>query len=524
MRRELRTDFLYALSLLNLLCCLHASGQRKEAARRPNIVFMMSDDHGYQAISAYGHGLNRTPHIDALASQGMLFRRAFVTNSICGPSRAVMLTGKHSHRNGFRDNGDRFDGSQQTVAKLLRQAGYQTAIVGKWHLGSDPEGFDYWNIVPGQGDYYNPRFRENGVPLAMTGYVTNITTDLAIQWLDKRDPDRPFLLICNQKAPHRNWMPEPKYYHLFDSTRFPLPANFFDDHATRTRAAKEQEMEVASDMHPAYDLKLAFEIPPDEREGLAAAWHQIYNRLKPEEKREWEKAYGSSIEAFPKAGLKGRELAEWQYQRYMRDYLRCVQSVDDNVGRLMDHLRRNGLDSNTIVVYTSDQGFYLGEHGWYDKRFMYEESFRTPLIIRWPGVTDGSKETHSMVQNLDMAETLLDMAGLPIPPDMQGRSMVPVLKGTLQGNLHDALYYHFYENREHNVARHLGIRTDRHKLIYFYDHREWELYDLATDPSEMRNLYGLPEHGEYIGDLKRRLLELAAQYGDHEAVALLKSS
>ena len=507
-----------------LLASFDTGAQGKPAPRRPNIVFMMSDDHAYQAVSAYGHGLNKTPHIDALADDGMLFRRAFVTNSLCGPSRAVFLTGKHSHRNGFRQNGDRFDGSQQTVVKLMKQAGYQTAIVGKWHLSSDPEGFDYWNIVPGQGDYYNPRFRENGVPVAMTGYVTNVTTDLALQWLDKRDKDKPFLLICNQKAPHRNWMPEPKYYHLFDSTEFPMPANFFDDYATRSRAAREQEMEVAGDMHPAYDLKLAFEVPMEEREGLAGGWHQIYNRLRPDEKLVWQKAYGPSIEAYNRNPPTGRDLAVWKYQRYMRDYLRCVQSVDDNVGRLTDYLRRNGLDSNTIVIYTSDQGFYLGEHGWFDKRFMYEESFRTPLIVRWPGVTKGRGETRSMVQNLDLAETLLDMAGLKIPADMQGRSMVPVIKGTLKGDLHDALYYHFYENGEHNVARHLGIRTDRHKLIYFYDHREWELYDLATDPSEMSNLYGRPEYKALADDMKRRLSKLAAQYGDAEAVALLKAS
>ena len=511
----------------SLLLCLSFSAahpQGGQSARRPNIVFMMSDDHAYQAISAYGHGLNKTPHIDALASDGMLFKRAFVTNSLCGPSRAVFLTGKHSHRNGFRQNGDRFDGSQQTVVKLLRQAGYQTAVVGKWHLSSDPEGFDYWNIVPGQGDYYNPRFRENGVPVAMNGYITNVTMGLALQWLENRDKDKPFLLICNQKAPHRNWMPEAKYYNLFDSTVFPLPGNFFDDYATRGRAARAQEMEVVSDMHPAYDLKLEFEIPMEEREGLAGGWHQIYNRLRPDEKRVWQAAYGPSIEAFRANPPTGMDLAVWKYQRYMRDYLRCVQSVDDNVGRLMDYLRMKGLDSNTIVVYTSDQGFFLGEHGWYDKRFMYEESFRTPLIVRWPGVTKGAMQTNSMVQNLDMAQTLLEMAGLPSPRDMQGKSMVPVLKGDIRGDLHDALYYHFYENGEHNVAKHLGIRTDRYKLIYFYELGEWELYDLVTDPSEMRNLYGQPPYKALSEDLKRRLSKLTEQYGDVEAMALLKGA
>jgi arylsulfatase A-like enzyme len=504
-----------------LLITLHLRGQNSARRQRPNIIFMMSDDHAYQAISAYGYGLNSTPNIDRLAERGMLFTRAFVTNSICGPSRAVMLTGKHSHMNGFTDNHSRFDSSQQAIPELLRQAGYQTAVVGKWHLVSQPRGFDYWNILPGQGDYYNPRFIENGVPLAMKGYVTNITADIAMQWLDKRDRDRPFFLICNQKAPHRNWMPEAKYYNLFDSTDFPVPENFFDEYATRGRAAREQEMEVANDMHPYYDLKLAFGIPQEERTGLSASWQQIFDRLRPEEKQAWARAYGPSNESFRQAGLSGKELAVWKYQRYMRDYMRCVQSVDDNVGRLAEYLKRNGLESNTIIIYTSDQGFYLGEHGWFDKRFIYEESFRTPLIISWPGVTEKKTVSASLVQNLDMAETLLDMAGLPVPADMQGKSMVPVLKGNKKDNLHDALYYHFYENQEHRVAKHFGVRTDRYKLIYFYELNEWELYDLQKDPKEMNNLYGIKDHGKIAAGLKDRLMSLAREYKDPVAIAAL---
>jgi arylsulfatase A-like enzyme len=498
------------ISFVLALAALYAMGQG-----RPNIIYMMSDDHGYQAISAYGYGLNKTPHIDKLADEGMLFHRAFVTNSICGPSRAVMLTGKHSHVNGFKDNHSTFDGSQQTVVKLLHNAGYQTALVGKWHLISDPQGFDYWNIVPGQGDYYNPDFIENGVRKRVPGYVTHLTTDFAINWLDQRDTSRPFFLIYQQKAPHRNWMPEEKYYHLFDSTDFPVPRNYFDNYKGRTRAAHEQEMEIATDMHDAYDLKLAFDLPAEQQAGLASSWQRIFNRMTPEEKKKYETAYRPSIEAFNRAGLTGNELALWKYQRYMKEYLRCVQTVDDNVGRLMDYLKEKGLDRNTIVIYTSDQGFYLGEHGWFDKRFMYEESFRTPLIVKWPGVTKKS-ETRSMVQNLDFAETILEMTGLPVPSDMQGKSFVPLLKGNGKGNIHNALYYHFYENQEHKVAKHIGVRTDRYKLIYFYENNEWELYDLEKDRSEMNNLYGDPAYKHIIEKLKSTLSGLKQQYKDPE--------
>jgi arylsulfatase A-like enzyme len=502
---------------LVLLCAvflpLFLSAQNKEK-KRPNIIYMMSDDHGYQAISAYGFGLNNTPNIDKLAEKGMLFTRAFVTNSICGPSRAVMLTGKHSHINGFKDNHSRFNGDQPTVAKYLKAAGYQTAIVGKWHLESDPQGFDYWNIVPGQGSYYNPDFNEMGVRKRVPGYVTNVTTDFAINWLDKRDKEKPFFLVYQQKAPHRNWMPEEKYYHLFDSTNFPVPSNYFDKYNTRTKAVKEQEMEIAADMNYAYDLKLALNLTKEERVGLANSWQGIYDRFTEEEKKKWDAAYGPMIEAFKKANLSGDELAVWKYQRYMKDYLRCVQSVDDNVGRLMAYLKENNLEENTIVIYTSDQGFYLGEHGWFDKRFMYEESFRTPLIIKWPGVTNKKATTSVMVQNLDFAQTILDMAGLSKPADMQGKSFAPLLRGTQKGPVHDALYYHFYENVEHKVAKHLGVRTDRYKLICFYENNEWELFDLVKDKSEMNNVYNDPQYSQVKEMMYKKLLQVKKQYRD----------
>ncbi len=511
MKQQIKKYITFGLLLMIIANSIVAQNQ---SITRPNIIYIMSDDHGYQAISAYGYGLNHTPNIDALAKKGVLFTRAFVTNSICGPSRAVMLTGKHSHINGFMDNHSTFDGNQQTVAKLLHDAGYQTAVVGKWHLVSNPQGFDYWNIVPGQGEYYNPDFVENGERKRISGYVTNITTDIAINWLDKRDKSKPFFLMYQQKAPHRNWMPEEKYYHLFDSTNFPLPANYFDDYSTRTKAAHEQEMEIATHMNLYYDLKIAFDVPKEKQTGLAANWSGIFNRMTPEQKLKWEEAYGASNEAFDKANLSGRDLAIWKYQRYMKEYLRCVQSVDDNVGRLMDYLKANGLDKNTIIIYTSDQGFFLGEHGWFDKRWMYEESFRTPLIIKWPGVTNKKTTTASMVQNLDFAETILDMAGLPIPADMQGKSLVPLLKGKQKGNVHDALYYHFYENQEHKVAKHIGVRTDRYKLIYFYEKNEWEMYDLQRDKNEMRNIYNDPSYSKVQKMMKEKLDEMKRQYQD----------
>ena len=490
----------------------------KSQPGRPNIIYIMSDDHAYQAISAYGHGLNNTPNIDKLAKEGMLFKKAYVTNSICGPSRAVMLTGKYSHINGFPDNATIFDNTQNTVAKELKNAGYTTAVIGKWHLVSDPVGFDYWNILPGQGDYNNPDFIENGVKTRRTGYVTNLTTDYAINWLDKRDQSKPFFLIYQQKAPHRNWIPEEKYYHLFDNTNFPVPANYFDDYKTRTSAAHEQEMEVARDMALNYDLKMAFDLP-DTAKNLESYWRANYNRMTTGEKKKWEAAYGPSNEAFRKAHLTGKELAIWKYQRYMKDYMRCVQSVDDNVGRLMSYLKEKGLDKNTIVIYTSDQGFYLGEHGWFDKRFMYEESFRTPLIVKWPGAVKNNSVTDKMVLNLDYAETILDMAGVKIPSDMQGKSFVPVLKQQA-GIFRDALYYHYYETTTHHVAKHIGVRTQNYKLIYFYEKGEWELYDLVKDKSEMNNVYNKPAYSKIQEMLKKRLKELKEQYKDTEPAVI----
>jgi arylsulfatase A-like enzyme len=480
--------------------------QKPAPDQRPNIIFIMSDDHAYQAISAYGYGLNHTPSLDRLAQEGMLFKRAFVNNSLCAPSRAAILTGKYSNMNGIKGNGDEvFDGSQETFPKLLRQAGYQTAMIGKWHLVSNPTGFDYWNILPGQGDYYNPDFIDSTGTKRVEGYVTDLTTDKAINWLNHRDTTKPFCVLVWNKAPHRDWMSAIKYLHEFDSVNIPVPATFFDDYHTRTRAAKEQKMEISKWLAPNYDLKENLGITK-KTERLDSNWMAIVGRLNPDEQKAFIEAYTPKNDAFKKANLKGKDLAIWKYQRYVKDYLRTIQSVDDNVGRLMNYLKEKGLDKNTIVIYTSDQGFYLGEHGWFDKRFMYEESFRTPLIVRWPDVIKPGGINNDMVMNLDLGETLLDAAQVKIPADMQGKSMLPTWKGQTPGDWRKYVYYHYYESGgEHNVAKHIGVRSDRYKLIYFYENNEWELYDLQKDSSELNNVYGNPEYKQIQDSLKNEL-------------------
>lgn len=486
----IKTAGLFVLFMPVMSACNHKKGME---AQRPNIIFIMSDDHAYQAISAYGYHLNHTPNIDLLAQGGMLFNRAFVNNSLCAPSRAAILTGKYSNRNGITGNGDEaFDGSQPTFPKLLQQAGYQTAMIGKWHLVSKPTGFDYWNILPGQGDYYNPDFIDSTGTKRVEGYVTDLTTDKAINWLNKRDASRPFCMLVWNKAPHRDWMSALKYLHEFDSSQIPVPATFFDDYSTRTRAAKEQKMEISKWLSANYDLKKNFNVTdPDER--LNANWKSVFGRLNPKEQQAFIAAYTPGNNALKKANLKGKQLAVWKYERYIKDYLRTIHSVDDNVGRIMNYLKENGLDKNTIIIYSSDQGFYLGEHGWFDKRFMYEESFRTPLIVKWPAVIKPGSISNDMVMNLDMAETLLDAAHVKIPAEMQGTSMLPVWQGKTPADWRKYVYYHYYESGgEHNVAKHVGVRSDRYKLINYYENKEWELYDLQNDPSELHNVYNDP--------------------------------
>lgn len=487
-----------------VLCCgsLLATSRVSAADARPNILFIMSDDHAYQAISAYGSNRNKTPHIDRLAKEGMRFDRAFVTNSICGPSRATILTGKYNHLNGFTTNEKTFNGKQQTVSKLLQQAGYTTAMIGKWHLVSDPTGFDHWQILQGQGPYYNPAMKTPNGVVKHIGYTTEIITDLTLDWLsNKRDKDKPFLLMCQHKAPHRNWEPGPKYLNRYKDVKLPEPDTLFDDYKGRTSAAAEQEMSIAKHLSR-NDLKL------DPPKGLT-----------PEQTAEFVKAYAEENKAFEEAKLTGDDRTRWMYQRYAKDYLRCVDAVDDNVGRVLDYLDQSGLAKNTIVIYTADQGWYLGEHGWYDKRWMYEESFRTPLLIRWPEhIKPGSVST-DMVMNLDFAQTFLEIAKANIPADMQGQSLVPVLEGKTPADWRKSVYYHYYEfPQPHHVQPHYGIRTERYKLIHFYKKDEWELFDLQIDPQELKSIYAEASSAELVARLKKELTALRAQYQDDGSV------
>ncbi|MEX2594549.1 MAG: sulfatase [Anditalea sp.] len=479
----------------------------------PNIVFIMSDDHAYQAISAYGHGLNETPNIDRLAEEGAIFTRATVTNSICAPSRAVILTGKHSFVNGKVDNVQPFDWDQDNFAKMLQQIGYTTAMIGKIHLDGLPQGFDHSMVLPGQGQYYNPDFLVNGEKERFEGYVTEITTEYALKWLnEERDKDKPFLLIYNQKAPHRNWKPAPKYLTLYDDKTFTPPATFFDDYKGRGTAAKTQEMEIAEHARWGHDFKL--KVDPDGRE---TALNQQLERFNEEQLNQWNAAYEPKNQAFLEANLEGEELALWKYNRYIKDYLRTIKSVDDGVGEVLDYLEENGLAENTIVIYTSDQGFYLGEHGWFDKRFMYEQSLRTPLLIRYPKDIKAGTEIDKLVQNLDFAPTLLDYAGVRVPPEMQGESFKNLANGS-SDQWRDAIYYTYYEYPSvHMVKRHYGVATERYKLMHFYyDIDEWEMYDLKEDPNEMNNIYNEPSYEEIRIQMHQRLEELRAYYGDSD--------
>ncbi|MBM3839927.1 MAG: sulfatase [Verrucomicrobia bacterium] len=481
--------------LCGLLCGCLSSSQGAEA--RPNILFIFSDDHAYQAISAYDSRLIQTPNLDRIAREGMRFDRCLVPNSICGPSRATILTGKYSHANGFYNNtNSRFDGSQMTFPKLLQKAGYQTALVGKWHLVSNPTGFDYWEILPGQGQYYNPPMIRHGERVKHEGYVTDIITDLALDWLKKRDPNKPFLLMAQHKAPHREWEPNLKYLNHDGGRKYPEPDTLFDDYAGRGKAERDQDMTIARTMTPR-DLKLT---PPQ--------------ALTPEQRKAWDAYYEPRNEEFRKANLQGNDLVRWKFNRYMHDYLGCVRSVDESVGRLLDYLKETGLDKNTIVVYSSDQGFYLGEHGWFDKRWIFEESLRTPLLVRWPGVTKPGSVNSDLVSNLDFGETFLEAAGVEVPGEMQGRSLASILKGSTPADWRKSFYYHYYEfPGPHSVARHYGVVTDRYKLVHFYEpeFNYWELFDLKSDPRELKNVYGAPQYAVTQKELEQELARLRAQ-------------
>jgi arylsulfatase A-like enzyme len=487
-------------------------------AERPNIIFIMSDDHAWQAISAYGGPLKDcapTPQIDRIAKQGMRFDRCLVTNSICGPSRATILTGKYSHLNGFLANeGIPFDGNQQTFPKLLQKAGYQTAIIGKWHLGSTPTGFDYYDILPGQGHYYNPDFIDSTGQHRQNGYVTEIITQKAIEWLKKAsNAGKPFMLMMHHKAPHREWQPGPNEMGMYNTVKFPEPPTLFDDYAHRGTAEKSQDMTIAKTMRLEEDLKLFRDHVRMNKTGL--------ERLSPEQFKVWNDNYDPIISDFYASNLAGDDLVRYKYQRYMQDYLTCIAAVDKSVGRILDFLKENGLDKNTLVVYTSDQGFYLGEHGWFDKRWMFEESLRTPLLMMWHGVIEPGSINNDMVSNLDFAETFLEVSGMEIPKDMQGKSLLPIMRGKTPADWRKSHYYHYYEYPGwHSVKRHYGITTARYKLIHFYyDIDEWELFDLQADPREMVNVYLNPEYDSTREDLHRQLDTLMKKYRDSDSLA-----
>ncbi|MDG2127370.1 MAG: sulfatase [Fuerstiella sp.] len=497
-----------ARQFFGILILVLCTARHCAATDRPNILFIFTDDHAYQSISAYGSKLNVTPNIDRIAERGMLFNRCYVPNSICGPCRAVIQTGKYSHQNGFLVNGNSFDGHQQTFPKLLQKVGYETAVIGKWHLGEHmpPQGYDYSEVLIGQGPYYNPPMRKNGRFVKHTGYTTNIITDLALNWLKNRDEDKPFMLMYQHKAPHRNWQPGPKHLTMFDDVTIPEPETLFDDYSGRGTPAKTQDMSIARTMTDS-DLKL---VTP--------------RNLTPEQLATWNAAYEPKNKAFREANPAGKELVRWKYQRYIKDYLRCVASVDDNIGRVLDFLQESGQAGNTVVIYSSDQGFYLGEHGWFDKRWMYEESLRTPLLVKWPGVTEPGSVNNDIVSPLDFAETFLDIANADVPGDMQGRSLVPVLAGKTPDNWRRSFYYHYYEFPGwHDVRRHYGVTNGRYKLMRFYepDVNEWEMFDLQNDPNEMQSIYGHPEVAQtqqyLLAELKRLRKELEVPEADPPA-------
>ena len=485
---------------------------------RPNIIFIMSDDHARQAMSIYGHPIGKiapTPNIDRIGNEGAVFMNNYCCNSISGPSRAAVLTGKHSHKNGFMQNSNKgFDGSQLTLPKVLQANGYETAIIGKWHLISKPTGFDHWMILNDQGDYCNPYFITENDTTQHMGYVTDLITQYCEEWLDNREGKgcKPFFLMMHHKAVHRNWVPAERHYRLYEHTKFPLPDNYFDAYEGRY-AAEMQKMNIYRDMYEGHDLKMVAGIDSDKL--LFDPWpHAFLGTMTPEEQRRFLDAYRERNNEFYSKKRSFKEVAEWKYQRYMQDYMATVASVDESVGEILDYLKRTGLDKNTIVVYTTDQGFYLGEHGWFDKRFMYEESFGMPMLMRWPEhIKPGTKVT-ALTQNIDFAPTFLDMCGIGVPEEMQGESFKDIVEtGKTPKNWRKSLYYHYYEFPGfHSVRAHYGVRMGQYKLMHFYKEDIWELYDLKKDPQEMHNIYGQKGTEKVTGELKAELKRLQKQY------------
>ena len=485
---------------------------------RPNIIFIMTDDHATQAMSCYGGNLIETPNMDRIADEGMRFDNCYATNALSGPSRACILTGKFSHKNGFTDNASKFDGSQLTFPKVMRENGYATGVVGKWHLISKPQGFDHWSILLGQneqGNYYKPVFYENGTVVNEDGYVTDVITDKAIEFIDDVHDEKPFMLMLHHKAPHRNWMPAPRHLGIFNDTVFPEPETLFDDYEGRGEAARSQDMNIENTLDDEWDLKLLT------REEILAGnnrLHDVYIRMPEEVQHKWDSVYAPRIAEYRSGKLQGDELVRWKYQQYMRDYLATAMSVDESIGRVMEYLEEIGELDNTVIVYTSDQGFFLGEHGWFDKRFMYEECLRMPFVIRYPKMIKAGSTSKAICMNVDFGPTFLDLAGIEVPSEMQGRSFRKVLekKGRIPAGWREAAYYHYYEYpAEHSVKRHYGIRTSDCKLIHFYnDIDQWEMYDMKADPQEMRNVYDDPAYAGKRAQMHRILEQVQQEYED----------
>ena len=514
-----RTILTLAL-LLSLTIGMNVASHAKDP-QRPNILFLFSDDHAIKSISAYGGPLAKvapTPGIDQLAKQGAIFLNSFCANSICGPSRATILTGKHSHKNGFmRNTGKGMDQTQWTVSKALQAQGYHTAVIGKWHLKTTPVGFDHFEIFPGQGNYYNPIFiQPDGSRQRFEGYATDLTTDKAIQWLDSRDPTKPFFLMCQHKAPHRTFAPALRHLNAFDDITIPEPETLFDDYKNRSQTLARNEMEIDRHFDWAYDAKVRKDergdivLPKPDRYGTPE-----YNRMTAEQKQVWDAHFGPQNQAFLRDYQAGKlshdEIVRWKYQRYMKNYLATVKAVDESVSRMLKYLDDHGLAENTIVIYSSDQGFFLGEHGWYDKRWMFEESFRMPFLVRWPGVVKPQSQPTQLIQNIDYAPTFLEMAGIPVPDEIQGESLVPIMNGSVK-NWRQSLYYAYYEFGEHAVPQHFGVRSQTHELFYFPATNEWNMFDLKNDPNEMVNVYGSSVYKDVQSSLMQEYQRLRTLY------------
>jgi arylsulfatase A-like enzyme len=522
-----RVDILFIL--VSTLVFVSCTTKDTETKQRPNIIFIMSDDHAYQAISAYDKTLIETPNIDRIAKAGMLFTNASVTNSICAPSRATILTGKHSHLNGKVDNHFAFDDSNVTFPQILQANGYQTAMFGKLHFGNNPKGFDQFKILPGQGVYYNPDFiTKNDGAIRVEGYVTDIITDMTLDWLQKeRDPQKPFMLMYLHKAPHRSWLMAERHLEEFTGKSFPEPKTLLDNYSGRSSAANEAEMSILKNMSWAGDNKVFPEVMDElcipEIGFDKKRYENEMSRLNPAQKENFMKAYRKINEHFKKAypSMSEEDKMHWKYNRYMQDYLGSIKAVDENVGRLLDYLEKNKLIENTIIVYTSDQGFYLGEHGWFDKRFVYNESFKTPLLVSWPNRIKPGTTSDELVQNLDFAQTFLDAAGIAAPEDMQGESIIPILIGENEKWARNAVYYHYYEYpAEHMVNRHYAIITKEYKLIhYYFTNDEWELIDRKNDPYELKNVYDDPAYASIREKLHEQLKDIRMKYKDNDSIS-----